>query len=206
MIRRCVRRVDAANRAFSVRSGAAGRQAPPGRMRTATVGRSHLFSNIASQCSLRSGDIHDRRGRHGVPSLPDASPPPVMAPVRRAERAPQRKSPCRQRASGGAAASGARARSAARARQTPPETCADGCRAREERRMRGGGARRRTATPRARANRGGERPRSGTNAAKRDATRSDRARTQSHDCGEARAQGVAPFSPGSTVGPFSATR
>ena len=83
---------------------------------------------------------------------------------------------------------------------------ADGCRAREERRMRGGGARRRIATPRARANRGGERPRSGTNAAKRDATRSDRTRTQSHDCGEGRAQGVAPFSPGSTVGPFSATR
>ena len=39
---------------------------------------------------------------------------------------------------------------------------------------------------RARANRGGERPRSGTNAAKRDATRSDRTRTQSHDCGEMR--------------------
>ena len=39
---------------------------------------------------------------------------------------------------------------------------ADGCRARDERRLRGGGARRRTAAKRARANRAAHRPRSGT--------------------------------------------
>ena len=41
--------------------------------------------------------------------------------------------------------------------------------------------------------------------AKMDAAQSDRARTQSNDCGAARAQSGAPFSRGSTVGPVPAT-
>ena len=58
---------------------------------------------------------------------------------------------------------------------------ADGCRVREERRMRGGGARRRTATPCARANRGGQRARSRAAFAQRSGPQPGRTRRQSGD-------------------------
>ena len=186
---------------------------------------------------------------------------PVIPPVRRAERAPQEKRPCRQRASGtarpprGRSAHGRRdgadaAQAAARgdgrysdrARRPASADGRDTLRRTGKRGRRGGHAGTRCAPVPTVAENGPEAERTRRKGMPREATAPERnlmiverggrkawrpfrpevplgrspphadrhsthrtLRTR-HNVRQARAQGVAPFSPGSTVGPFSVTR